>query len=182
MTSIYVAGAWIEQHLRARPMIAALKAAGISITRDWTRPEGDIGVGSDSALTHEERVSLSNLNLQGVLDADIFWLLAANEKGSTGAWVELGAALAARRMRREFVAIAHGEIFERPTIVVSGAKARRTIFTELADNLFNTDGEALSHIFALAGRCKRCGGEKHSFQVFCGAGCSARYEMGDRTP
>lgn len=30
--------------------------------------------------------------------------------------------------------------------------------------------------------CKRCGRSKQPFQVFCGAGCSVLWEMGDRDP
>lgn len=37
---VYVAGAWVEQHQRARPMIAKLRAVGIEITCDWTIAEG----------------------------------------------------------------------------------------------------------------------------------------------
>ena len=33
---VYVAGAWVEQWERARPMIARLREAGIEITHDWT--------------------------------------------------------------------------------------------------------------------------------------------------
>lgn len=33
---IYIAGAWVEQHTRARPMIAAVRAAGLVVTCDWT--------------------------------------------------------------------------------------------------------------------------------------------------
>lgn len=202
-TSIYIAGAWVEQHQRARPMIAKVRAAGLSVTCDWTQAEGDvcscghhrqehapfadcgegwravestrcerylptghvgdverctcpmfvgIGSGSDSQLTDADRIKYAQADLDGVLQADIVWLLAANDKGACGSWVELGAALALRaeasrqtltwRMR----AALGGYL---PRIVVSGPKNKRTIFTELADKLFETDEEALAYVIEL---------------------------------
>ena len=167
---VYVAGAWTEQHTRARPMIARLKEAGAVITMDWTQAEGDvcacghaksehsigmqgcahqcgcdrfngIGVGSDSALTPEQRRTFAHQDLDGVLSADVVWLLAANGEGASGSWVELGAALA---MRTWAVREAGGM-----RIIVSGAKNKRTIFTEIADKLFHSDEEALAHIVGM---------------------------------
>ena len=37
----YVAGAFIEQHQRARPMMAKLREAGHQISHDWTQAEGE---------------------------------------------------------------------------------------------------------------------------------------------
>jgi hypothetical protein len=42
VNGVYVAGAWVEQHTRARPMLDRLRATGIAIAHDWTVPEGDI--------------------------------------------------------------------------------------------------------------------------------------------
>ena len=41
-TRFYVAGAWTEQHRRARPMIARLETAGLVCTCNWTQAEGDV--------------------------------------------------------------------------------------------------------------------------------------------
>jgi len=184
-TRIYIAGAWVEQHTRARPMGEAVRKAGLLITHDWTVPEGDvcscgdnvtmhagghthertedtrpgrcracacpafngIGQGSDSTLSREYRLEHSALELQAVAEAEIFWLLAANTQGSCGAWVELGAALMARKLRTD---LAHAPL-ERPRIIVSGPKNRRALFTEQADALFLTDGLALAHILMMTG-------------------------------
>lgn len=179
---MYVAGAWVEQHQRARPWIARLREIGVEITCDWTRAEGDvcacghhrsehapaapiasndptswravdstrcehlrchmlcgafngIGVGGDSQLSIEDRVKYARADLEGVVAADVVWLLAANDKGACGSWVEFGAALVLRQ----------GGVL-RPHIVVSGPKARRTIFTELADELHDTDEAAFASI------------------------------------
>lgn len=190
----YVAGAWVEQHQRARPMIRRLEEAGLTCTCNWTQAEGDvcacghhrqehepftergastlevadaplacahrsdlhggfdcacqnfngIGAGGDAALTDEARRKYALADLQGVLDADVVWLLAANDKGACGSWVELGAALAARQVRKT-----GGVWQEGPAIVVSGPKNKRTIFTELADRLFESDEEALRYVVSL---------------------------------
>ena len=179
---IYIAGAWVEQHQRARPMIARVREAGLVVTCDWTQAEGDvcscghhrqehgpfsvpdgyvagtgtstrcarcrdgcsafngIGIGGDSKLTDEARRTYAQLDLNGVLSADVFWLLASNTQGASGSWVELGAALASRQILRREVS----DIY----IIVSGPKNKRTIFTELADRLFETDEEALVWVLA----------------------------------
>ncbi|SRR5579875_1199526 len=173
---IYVAGAWVEQHQRARPMIAAVRAAGLEVTCDWTQAEGDIcacgqhrqehrdlkfcpdgstfngvGSGGDSKLTANERHRYALADLAGVFEAEIVWLLAANDKGACGSWVELGAALAGKRWSKELVKDGirmtwNGIDQPAPIIVVSGEKWQRTIFTELADRKFESDSEALAFI------------------------------------
>ena len=186
---VYVASAWIEQHQRARPMIARLRAIGVEITCDWTQAEGDvcscghhrqehapyavatapeierataygcqtsgcgctsfngIGIGGDSKLTNESRRKYAEADLRGVLDADVVVLLAANSQGACGSWVEFGAALTARRLREERIVEGCGPTIDAratPTLVVAGLKNRRTIFTELADHLVDTDDEAFA--------------------------------------
>lgn len=182
---VYVAGAWVEQHWRARPMIARLREAGHVITCDWTQAEGNVcacghhrsehgtikgracsgsemiaggaialscmcsafnglGVsGGDAALSPEDRRKYAQADVDGVLAADVVWLLAANTQNACGSWVEFGVALGvcehANTMSKIGVALG-------PTIVVSGLKNRRTIFTELAHRLFDTDEEAFAWI------------------------------------
>jgi hypothetical protein len=162
---IYVAGAWIEQHQRARPMMARLRERGLTITHDWSQPEGKVclcglkrnehgkntrdasagahgckgfnGCGpiTDADVDDFTRTEHANLNLDGVLSANIVWQLAGNGIGN---WVELGAALTARRMRESGI------------IVVSGPIHRKTIFTSLADVCFATDEEAFAYVCAKA--------------------------------
>lgn len=134
---VYVAGAWVEQKERAKPMIAALRKHGVHITCDWTVEESD-RTGGDSSLSSEERLKYALMDLKGVYDAQVVWLLAENGKGACGSWIEFGAALALNRY-------GHGE----KTLVVSGANWRRSIFTELADHRFEDDGLALEAILAM---------------------------------
>lgn len=141
---VYVAGAWTEQHERARPMIARLRKEGIVITQDWTVFESErVGVG-DSDLSAHERFSYATADLDGIQRADLVWLLAENDKGACGSWVELGAAIMLRRVRdRLRAAIPQLYVDNGPIVVVSGAKRARSIFTELCDKTFDSDSDAL---------------------------------------
>jgi hypothetical protein len=207
-TKIYVAGAWAEQHRRARPMISKARAAGLVVTHDWTQTEEDVcacghhrqehqpfkpaasirgctyivqeadrsssptycscgafngvGTGGDSALTAEKRRAFAFADLRGVLDADVVWLLAADDTNACGSWVELGVAIAARQFRPQKEMVPPVCF---PYIVVSGPQWRRTIFTEpmmhniLAtfdgwtgpDAVFESDEEALQHVVETSG-------------------------------
>jgi hypothetical protein len=169
---VYVAGAWVEQWERARPMIARLREAGIDITHDWTVAEQrhrehdfvDTEYGSiqikrcrhcravadgvpclplvDSDITPAERALHARNDLKGVLLAEVVLLLAANDKGACGSWVEMGAALAARDLRGR-------QTLSLPYIIVCGEKNRRTIFTELADQLCATDDDGFAAVMLL---------------------------------
>ncbi|MDE2022228.1 MAG: hypothetical protein KGI71_04960 [Patescibacteria group bacterium] len=104
-----------------------------------------IGVGSDSKFSAEDRRKYALADLNGVLDADLVWLLAANTQGACGSWVEFGLAIASKADRLDWgIRVFHQEY--EPRVIVSGLKARRTIFTELADKLFDTDEEAFAWI------------------------------------
>jgi hypothetical protein len=140
-TRIYVAGAWVEQDTRARPMMAAVRGAGrgFSITHDWTTPREERearkaqGITADAHLSQQERRQHALEDLRGVEEADVFWLLAPEGKEGCGSWVELGYALAlARQTYSRFV-------------IVSGGNFKRTIFTEMA-RVFATDEEAFRFI------------------------------------
>ena len=141
---VYVAGAWVEQLQRAKPTIARLQANGVHITFDWTAKEPDrANVNGDAGLPTEERRKYAELDLKGVLDADVVWLLAPSDKGACGSWIEFGAALATRHAR-----IGTSQR-PRPLVVVSGEKWKRSIFTELADYTFDSDEEGFEAVLAL---------------------------------
>lgn len=131
---VYVAGAAIERHARAIPVIAELRAAGVTITHDWTRDLDAFGSAenSDADVPEEVRRRCAELDANGVRLADFVLLLAPYGRGSSGAWVELGMALA-----------------HRVPVVVAGAKNRRTIFTSLAHRLIDTDEEAIAYLTAI---------------------------------
>lgn len=138
---LYIAGAWIEQHKRARPMVSRARAAGVEIVHDWTVPFDGIGVRSDALLPLEDRRRHATDDLEAVLTCDVLWLLAPETKTSSGSWTELGAALAAKWLRL-------GLSLGWPLVVVSGRKSDRSIFTSLADRRFESDEDALTWVVA----------------------------------
>ena len=121
----YLAGAFSERP-RVRAMMARLREAGITISHDWTA-DPPPGVTSDAELTSEQRLKLAHEDLDGVILAEVVWLLAPTERGSCGSWVEFGHALGRSGI----------------TTIVSGPEWRRSIFTELADYRFESDEKAL---------------------------------------
>ena len=108
------------------------------LTRDWTadveheRASGKL----DSDLKHSERAHYARADLGAVAEADILWLLVPREGVHTsGAWVELGAALVAGHMREALG-------LRNTTIICSGEMTGHYRFTSLADHVFELDSEA----------------------------------------
>lgn len=93
---VYVAGASSERNERAKPVIAVLRAVGFHITHDWT-VSVDMNCGGNNqpkpTITEDVLRQCAIDDFRGVEAADIFVLLAP-QNASTGAWVELGIALA----------------------------------------------------------------------------------------
>lgn len=131
---VYVAGASVERAERAIPAIRMLREAGVAITHDWTVDidEAAGAANSDADVPEEVRHRCAMEDARGVSTADYVLLLAPNERGSSGAWVELG------------LAIGLGV-----PVLVAGPKNGRTIFTSLAAARFATDAEAIQHVVAL---------------------------------
>ena len=123
---IYIAGGSTERLTVVRPMIERVKAAGHTITHDWTQ---DPGYDLDRPLTKEERRDTTERDVNGVDKADVFWLMVPAQK-SEGAAFELGYAQA--------WAHAYGK-----DVIVSGARASANLFTALADRVFWNHEEAL---------------------------------------
>jgi hypothetical protein len=101
---VYVAGASSERNERAKPVIAALKAAGYEITHDWTVAvdyEENHPIDDDSQTTR--LYDCAKDDYEGVRTADVFVLLAP-QKLSTGAWFEFGVAFQAGRKNNIYIA------------------------------------------------------------------------------
>lgn len=134
---IYVAGASAEiEHIES--IIAKLKAAGHTITHDWTvdvRAAGDASPDDDGV---RERAALADL--RGVVSSDLTWVRQP-ENPSTGAWVELGCALVMKE--------GGFPLERRPLLVVSGS-SRKCIFSDLADHRFTRHEDALEFVLGLA--------------------------------
>jgi hypothetical protein len=131
---VYVAGAVVERHERAIPAMQALRAAGITITHDWTESIVDVGSAerSEADVPEDIRYRAALDDASGVRAADVVLLLAPSERGSSGAWVELGLAIG----------------FGVP-VLAAGPKNGRTIFTSLTQQRFPTDDEAIAHLIAM---------------------------------
>jgi hypothetical protein len=135
--TIYVSGASSEWPL-VQGYIRKLEKLGFHVTHDWTAQVEQAGRELRRAedFSHEERMVLASGDLKGVLSARVFWLIAP-KSATTGAWVELGAALASGK-----------------TIVISGG-SWPCIFTDLAPLRFNSHDEALHHLCALHSRRRK---------------------------
>jgi hypothetical protein len=132
---IYRAGASSEID-RAEADIAALKRAGWTITFDWTVPVREVGNASPSDPKIRRAAAIADLH--GVLAANVLWLAQPPETStSTGAWVELGAAIVDAQNRPASR--------PRKIIIVSGA-SKKCIFSDLADYFFEAHDEALEFI------------------------------------
>ena len=92
--SVYVAGASSERATRARPVMEALKRAGYDVTHDWTESVDMHGANNEhGTLTPAQLERCALEDYRGVRYADYFVLLAPSA-ASTGAWAELGMAIA----------------------------------------------------------------------------------------
>jgi hypothetical protein len=86
---VYVAASYSRDRLRAKDFIRQVIAAGLQVTHDWTDemppgPEGDA-----VAITRRQ----AQEDLEGAFSCNVLVLLASTPM--RGAWIELGAALAA---------------------------------------------------------------------------------------
>jgi hypothetical protein len=125
--TVYVAGASAEVE-RAERIIQALRSAGFIVTHDWTRSVREYRAKGyrDADLSDEACEEIAASDLDAVRRADVLLFLSP-EQPTTGAWVELGAA----------------SNYGDKTILVSGASARRYLFTRIADWIFDDDEAAL---------------------------------------
>lgn len=128
MSTIYVAGASAEADFVSE-CIGRLMGAGMHITFDWTAPVRAARAAgkADRDLVEHERARHAFTDLDAVHRAEFFWLVLPSN-ASHGCWVELGAALAHRKI-----------------VVVSG-DWRRSIFTALAHHRFDTHEGAMAFL------------------------------------
>jgi len=140
---IYVAGA-SAQIGYIESIIAKLRAAGHTITHDWTvdvRAAGNNASPDDEALCR--RAALADL--RGVVDSDLTWVVQPDgQSTSTGAWVELGAAI----LMKEGITLTR-----RPLVIVSG-ESKKCIFRLLADHVFMHHDDALEYVLSLVTEAK----------------------------
>lgn len=135
---IYIA-AWSEEVERARTWMAKAREAGYEITCDWT-PEVERFRSAGRAPTFEERLVAADVDMAGVLAADIVWVLCP-ATGGAGVHTELGIALGWNAALEAFGNNVQDDI----NIIASGAHARN-VFGAKATYFFDTDEEAFEHI------------------------------------
>lgn len=144
---VYVAGASSEMNERARPMMQALTLLGYEITHDWTKIIDEFilkfnheQLSLKDPKVHEYFTKSAKGDLKGVRDANVLILLAP-QASSTGAWTELGYALALQEEKG----------FQNYTIFVSG-NIDKSIFCFLPQVVkFDTDRFLLNHFIELMG-------------------------------
>jgi len=132
---LYIAGSSKELE-RCEGAIRLMGKFGFVITCDWVAAVKAEGLANEG-LDDEKRMHYAAADIHGVQDADLFWLMAPNT--STGAWTELGIALA-RSLR--------------PCIVVSGPARQKSIFASLADYETDSDLDALLYILRWRESCR----------------------------
>jgi hypothetical protein len=114
-------------------MMELIKAAdGMELAHDWVadilkRSERDL---TDDDLTMEEAARFVGGDINAILQSNVLWLLIPT-KPTTGAWVEYGIGIVARRLGN-----ATGT--ER-WLICSGGESRPPIFTVAANHVFRTD-------------------------------------------
>jgi hypothetical protein len=135
---IYLAGASAEI-ADIEAIIAKLKAAGHTITHDWTV---DVRAAGNNASPDDDevRVRAALADLRGVVTSDLTWVRQP-ENASTGSWCELGAAAVMKE--------GGFPVDKRPLLVVSGP-SRKCIFSDLADHRFTRHEDALEFVLGLA--------------------------------
>lgn len=126
MIKVYIAGASREIE-RAEKWIRHVKGVkGLEVTCDW--PAAMRAAGADVDLCEDDRRRYARADWEGVERADVLWLLRPTVE-STGAWVELGIALAGKTR-----------------VIVSG-KGRFCIFDSLANvRRFEYDADAYAFL------------------------------------
>lgn len=93
-------------------MLSRLEGLGINITHDWTRVDESIGDNADAAVAG----AFAAMDIQGVIDSDVYILVSDHEVAGKGMHAELGAALAVR------------QLLGKPEIFIVGPRTQSSIF------------------------------------------------------
>jgi hypothetical protein len=126
---IYVAGSSRELE-RAEAAIAACRALGHKITVDW--PAAMRANPADHELSPADQEHYARLDIRGVLEADLVWLLIPDRANpSAGAWFEAGVAHAAAMFS------------QKPRRTIASGVVGGYIFARVLDAVYETDAAAL---------------------------------------
>ena len=128
-TNIYVASA-TEQLVLVEHYVDRLRAAGFLITYEWTKDVREGGFKPDVELSEVQRRYAAKMDSHGVKTAGMVWVVTPPTKSQgCGMWIEMGMALALGKR-----------------VIISGPLARRSVFAELAEAVFDDHEQAFEHI------------------------------------
>jgi hypothetical protein len=137
---------------RWREIAAAVRAAGHTITHDWTidiENERDKGV-YDHDLTWEQKAAYAEKDMRGVMDADVL-IYDAPHKKSEGAAYELGVHHAKRDLIKRLSTLKGMDIlralFPCASIVIGDAQC---LFAARSDYRVSTIDEAIAKLAEIA--------------------------------
>jgi len=142
---IYIAGPsrnlFLVKHWRDK-----CREAGFTITHDWIAAIEEAKTANPIPLSSSDRVDArldqdrrgwSLDDIDGIITADVLWLIVDKEAPSAGAWTELGYALC-RRGRGDT-----------PRIILASGDVYESIFTSLANMCFRTHPECFNVLGSL---------------------------------
>jgi hypothetical protein len=127
---LYLAGASAELVL-VEAYMRRVRDAGHEITWDWCATVRRIGASNPHDAKARQRLAWCAEDLGGVDTCDVFWLLVP-QAPSVGCWVEMGVA------------------WQQDKRIVMSGEWRGTIFSALADELYDSHELALSALLAEA--------------------------------
>ena len=97
---IYIAGS-SKEYILVASYIQKVEAMGHRVTQDWTEAIRAHGAANDASVPRQSQKYHAELDLVGIEDAHLIWFICP-ELDSKGMWVELGYALAIKRMLSRF--------------------------------------------------------------------------------
>jgi hypothetical protein len=158
--TIYVAGASAQIELNEK-FRDKLREAGWIITFDWAAKVREVGNASPDDPEIRREAALADL--KGVADADVLWLLQPDPTStSTGAWVELGAAISRRDIYRRIWIGWNGlggigwdgtlKDALKDVVIVASGLSKKCIFSDLVDYRFQSHDDAFDYIVNDLGR------------------------------
>ncbi len=90
---IFVSGR-IDDLGTVRDVQNKLIAVGHTLTHDWTKTDTMLGGRNDKLKNKTESAKRARLDIDGVIESDVYILCSSNKTVGKGMYVELGAALA----------------------------------------------------------------------------------------
>ena len=97
---IFVSGR-IDDISNVRKIQNELIAAGHNLTHDWTKTDTMLGGRYDKLKNKRESAHRAKLDIDGVVESDVYILCSSNKTAGKGMYAELGAALALNAIKNK---------------------------------------------------------------------------------